>query len=339
MSHSLTKSVLVAGAGSIGRRHLGNLRKLGLTHLAACDPDSSRLEHVASEFQVQCFLTFEEGLKSFQPEIVLVCTPPVQHVSQAMQALRAGAHVFIEKPLSDKLDGIAEIEAEAIRRGAVVQVGYNLRFNPGIQLLKRLLEDGVAGRILWARAEVAQYLPEWRPWQDYRQSYTARRELGGGIILDASHEIDYMVWLLGVPRELTCMAGQVSGLDVNVEDCATILIRFTSGAQADIHMDFVQRNTSRSCVLAGERATLQWYYAQNEVSIIRPGDATEVIKYDFESNQMYVAELDDFLSRVDNRKDDHRNTNRSLAESKRALQVALAALESAAQRKWVSFEK
>ena len=308
-------------------------------HLAACDPDPTRLEYVASEFQTQCFSTFEDGLKSFQPEIVLVCTPPVHHVPQAMRALQAGAHVFIEKPVSDKLDGITEIGEEAARRGATLQVGYNLRFNPGIQLLKHLVEDRIPGRILWARAEVAQYLPEWRPWQDYRQSYTARRELGGGIVLDASHEIDYMLWLLGAPLELTCMAGQVSGLDVNVEDCATILIRFASGAQADIHMDFVQRNASRTCVLAGERATLEWYYAQNEVSIIRPGSETEVIKYDFEANQMYVAELDDFLSRVDNRKDDRRNANRSLAESKLALEIALAALQSASQRNWVSFEQ
>jgi predicted dehydrogenase len=335
LSDSQKKSVLVAGAGSIGRRHLGNLRKLGLTQLAACDPDSSRLEYVTSEFQTQCFSSFDEGLKSFQPAIVLVCTPPVLHVPQAMQALQAGADVFIEKPISDKIDGVTEIEEEAVRRNAIVQVGYNLRFNPGIQLLKRLISEDIAGRILWARAEVAQYLPEWRPWQDYRQSYTARRELGGGIILDASHEIDYMLWLLGAPRELTCMAGQVSELDVNVEDCATILIRFASGAQADIHMDFVQRNASRSCVLAGERATLQWYYARNEVSIIRPESETEVIKYDFEANQMYVAELEDFLSRVHDRK----STNQSLTESKLALEVSLAALQSASQRKWVSFEK
>jgi spore coat polysaccharide biosynthesis protein SpsF len=334
-AYSLTRPVLVAGAGSIGRRHLGNLRKLGLTQLAVCDPDAARQEYAASEFQVQCFSTFEAGLKTFQPELVLVCTPPVHHIPQAKQALQGGAHVFIEKPVSDKLDGVIEIEEQAVRRGLTVQVGYNLRFNPGIQLLKRLTEEGVPGRILWARAEVAQYLPEWRPWQDYRESYTARRELGGGIILDASHEIDYMLWLLGAPRELACMAGQVGGMDVNVEDCATILIRFASGAQADIHMDFVQRNASRLCVLAGESATLEWYYARNEVSIIRPGNEREIIKYEFETNQMYVAELDDFLSRVH----DRRGSGLSLAGSKLALEVALAALQSASERRWVSFEK
>lgn len=243
--------------------------------------------------------------------------------------------MFIEKPLSDRVDGITELEEESARRGTIVEVGYNLRFNPGMQTLKHMIDEGVPGRILWARAEVAQYLPDWRPWQDYRQSYTARRELGGGIILDASHEIDYMLWLLGAPRELVCMAGKVGELDVNVEDCASILIRFVSGTQADIHMDFVQRSASRSCLLAGESATLEWYYARNEVSIIRPGKEIEIVKYDFEANQMYVAELHDFLSRISEGK----SSSHSLADSKLALQVALAALDSSAQRRWVSLDQ
>jgi predicted dehydrogenase len=324
---------LVAGAGSIGRRHIGNLRKLGITHIAASDPDCERLEYVASHFQVECFSNLEAGMERFKPNMVLVCTPPVHHVALASQALQAGADVFIEKPLSDRGEGLKELEEEARKRSAVVQVGYNLRFHPGIQELKRLVEEDVAGRILWARAETAQYLPDWRPWQDYRASYTARRELGGGIILDGSHEIDYILWLLGAPRELICMAGQVSGLRVNVEDCATILMRFCSGAQVDIHLDFVQRTPSRSCVIAGEHATLHWNYAQNEVRVTKPGVEAEIIKYDFDANQMYLAEMTHFLSCVDKRE----TANNSLAESKSTLEVALAALTSAAERKWVNF--
>lgn len=328
-------SVLVAGAGSIGRRHLGNLRQLGTERLAATDPEANRLKLVAEELDAEGFPDFDEALRTFKPDVVFVCTPPVCHVEHALRALRSGADVFIEKPLSHRLEGVGTLRAEAAKLGRVVQVGYNLRFNPGIQTLKRLLNEGVAGRILWARAEVAQYLPDWRPWQDYRQSYTARRELGGGIILDASHEIDYILWLLGPPRELTCMAGHVSGLEVNVEDCATILIRFSSGAQADVHMDFAQRTTSRSCVLAGDRARLEWDYAENQIRIIRPEGASELLKYEFESNQMYLAEVKDFLSKIHNRV----TTNHGLAESELTLEVALGALTSASERKWVTFER
>jgi len=317
----------------MGRRHLGNLRKLGTRRLAASDPDAERLKTVAEAIAAERFADFDTALSAFKPEVVFICTPPVVHVEQALSAIRNGADVFIEKPLSDRAQGLEALRAEACQRGRVVQVGYNLRFNPGIKALKRLLDEGAAGQILWARAEVAQYLPDWRPWQDYRQSYTARRELGGGIILDASHEIDYMLWLLGRPCELTCMAGQVGGLEVNVEDCATILLRLASGAQVDIHMDFVQRTASRSCVLAGDRARLEWDYARNQLRILRAERPDETIEYEFESNQMYLAEVEDFFSRVHHRE----VANHSLREAELTLQVALAALKSAAERKGVSF--
>lgn len=327
-------SVLVAGAGSIGRRHLANLRKLGVQKLVAADTDASRLEPVGEEFGVESFLDLEEALATVKPDVVFVCTPPAFHVQNAMNALRCGADVFIEKPLADNLEGVSELKVEAGRRGRVVQVGYNLRFHPGLQRLKSAVEDGVVGRILWARAEVGQYLPDWRPSQDYRHSYTARRELGGGIILDASHEIDYVMWLLGPARELTCMAGRVSSLEVDVEDCATILMRLHSCAQVDVHMDFVQRSPSRSCVLAGERGKLEWDSAQNEVRVVRPEREMERLTYDYEANQMYVAEVEYFFSCVQSRQ----TANSSLIEAEMTLKVALAALTSAAERRWVSLD-
>ena len=331
MAYSQTKSVLVAGAGSIGRRHLGNLKKLGLTRLAACDPHPERLTYVASEFQVECFPTFETALKTFRPDMVLVCTPPVHHVAQSMQAMRAGAHVFVEKPLSDRLDGVEELGAEAAKRGLTVQVGYNLRFYPPIQKLKQLVHEAAVGKILWARVEVGSYLPDWRPWQDYRKSYTARRELGGGILLDGSHEIDYVTWLFGAPQEVACMAGRLSQLDVNVEDCATILLRFPDGTRADVHSDFIQRSYSRNCTLAGSEGTISWDIKSNVVQVVRPGGQVDVVNFDCELNGMYVAELSHFLECVEN----GTRPRFGLDDAILTLRIALAARRSAEERIWV----
>jgi predicted dehydrogenase len=324
--------VLVVGAGSIGRRHLGNLRKLGLNRLAACDPHPDRLEYVASEFGVECFPTIETGLQSFQPHIVLVCTPPVHHIAQAMQAVRRGAHVFIEKPLSDRLDGVEELHTEASNRGTVVQVGYNLRFHPSMQKLKELVDASAVGHILWANVQAGSYLPDWRPWQDYRKSYTARRELGGGIILDNSHEIDYVTWLFGGPREVACMADRVSQLEVNVEDCATILLRFPGGMRADIHVDFIQRSYCRHCTLIGPEGKLEWDFLKNSIEIVRPGTPAETMKFDFEINQMYVTELEHFLECVRTGSP----PRFTLDEAILTLRVALAARACAEERKWVT---
>ena len=213
-----------------------------------------------------------------------------------MQGLQAGAHVFIEKPLSDRMDGVEGLREEVAKRQAVVQVGYNLRFHPAIQKLKELVEARAVGKILWAHVEAGSYLPDWRPWQDYRKSYTARRELGGGILLDGSHEIDYMTWLFGPPRQLVCMAEHVSELEVNVEDCATILMRFADGTRADVHLDFIQRSYSRYCSLVGPQGKVHWDLLSNSVQVLRPGKKAEVFKFEFEINEGYVAELAHFIS-------------------------------------------
>jgi predicted dehydrogenase len=328
------KSVLVAGAGSIGRRHLANLRALGITRLAASDPHPDRLEYVAKEFHTECFVTFEAGLGKFSPDAVLVCTPPVHHVPQALQALRAGAHVFLEKPLSDRLDDLEELKTEAVKHKAVVLVGYNLRFHPAVQKLKAMVDEGVVGKIIWAHVEAGSYLPDWRPWQDYRKSYTARRELGGGILLDGSHEIDYVTWFFGVPQQLTCMADHVSQLEVDVEDCATVLMRFPNGPRVDIHLDFIQRSYSRYCTLAGTEGTLRWELLSNVIQVIKPGVQTETIKFDWQINDAYVAELKCFLEGART----GASSASSLEDSILTLRVVLAARESAEQKRWVSLD-
>lgn len=334
-AQSLDYSVLVVGSGSIGRRHLRNLRKIGIQRLAACDADRERLIPMVTEFNVKPFSDFDEALASIKPQLVFICTPPVFHVSQALKAVRANAHVFIEKPLSHTLDTVAELIAEAESRRRVVQVGYNLRFHPGLLKVKQLVDEGIIGRVLWVYAEVGQYLPDWRPWQDYRQSYTAKRDLGGGIILDGSHELDYVIWLLGRPIELACMAGRVSNLMVNVEDCATILLRFGNGTQADIHMDFVQRGYARSCKLAGEKGTIVWDYSKNEIQIFRADEAKwETISYEFDPNQTYIAEVEHFLTRVTCED----ASLVSLKESYQTLQVALAAHSASQQRKVICID-
>jgi predicted dehydrogenase len=289
---------LVLGTGSIGRRHCANLRALGVGRLDVFDAEPERCRPVVAELGAVAHPRLEDALAA-GPDVALVCSPPVFHVEQALAALSAGCHVFIEKPLSHSLERVEELEARARARRRVVQVGYNLRFHPGLRIVKRLLDEGTLGRPLWAQAESAQYLPDWRPWQDYRTNYTARRDLGGGILLDGSHEVDYLTWLLGRPDELLCMAGRVSDLEVNVEDCATLLLRFPSRTMASVHLDFVQRAPARWCKIAGERGTAHWSFSAREVRLAPAGQAGgQELPYEFDLNEMYVAELRHFLACV-----------------------------------------
>ena len=331
MDRKPPQSALVVGAGSIGRRHLSNLKQLGVSKLSACDPNPDRLAYVLENFQAESFANIEAGLKT-QPDIVLICTPPRRHAGQALLALRAGAHVFVEKPVADSLDGLEELVEEERKCGLTVQVGYNMRFHPAIQKLKELVESRAVGKILWGRVEAGSYLPDWRPWQDYRDSYTSRRELGGGIILDGSHELDYVTWLFGAPAELACMAGTVSNLEINVEDCATVLLRFPNGSQLDVHVDFMERFYTRGCVLNGENGKLQWDFTNNALHIHRCGEEVQTVKFDFAVNDMYVAEMRQFLDCVQSGE----SPKITLQDAILTLRIALAARMSAEERRWMS---
>ncbi len=288
---------LIVGCGSIGRRHAKNLKFLGLRQLAFCDTNREALEQCSRDVKGELFSDYNEALQAFKPEVVLICTPPVCHVEEALAALRARSHVFIEKPLSHESSGIEVLMAEARRRDRNVQVGYNMRFHPGLKILKELIDFGRIGRVLWLNVEAGQYLPDWRPWQNYRESYSARRELGGGIILDGSHEVDYICWLLGRPTEVSCRAEHLSSLELDVEDSAWIYLSFPERRRAELHLDFVQRTYTRTCKVVGESGTALWDFSSQEVrwfSAAEPG--WKSIPYQFELNDMYVAEIVHFLN-------------------------------------------
>ncbi len=294
--------VLIVGCGSIGRRHARNLKSLEVRQLGFCDTSPAALEQCREELPGEIFAGYGEALEKFKPDVVLICTPPVCHVEQALAALQAQAHVFIEKPLSHESSGIQALIAEARRHDRNVQIGYNLRFHPGLQILKELIDSGKIGRVLWLSAEAGQYLPDWRPWQHYRESYSARHELGGGIILDGSHELDYICWLLGRPSEVTCRAEHLSSLDLDVEDSAWIYLTFPERRRAELHLDFVQRSYTRTCKVVGETGTALWDFSSQEVrwfSAAQPG--WNSIPYVFEANDMYVAEMVHFLKSLGSR--------------------------------------
>jgi glutamate-1-semialdehyde aminotransferase/spore coat polysaccharide biosynthesis protein SpsF (cytidylyltransferase family)/predicted dehydrogenase len=321
---------LVVGCGSIGRRHARNLKSLGVEQVGFCDTNLEALEQCRVELKGEIFSDYGEALGKFKPDIVLICTPPVWHVEQALAALQARAHVFIEKPLSHESSGIQSLIAEARRHDRNVQIGYNMRFHPGLQILKELIDLGKIGRVLWLSAEAGQYLPDWRPWQNYRESYSARHELGGGIILDGSHELDYICWLLGRPIEVMCLAEHLSSLEVDVEDSAWIYLKFPDRRRAELNLDFVQRAYTRTCKVVGETGTALWDFSAQEVrwfSAEQPG--WNSIPYVFEPNDMYVSEMAHFLESLGSRT----GPMVDLEQGRDVIRVVEAAKKSSEQRR------
>jgi predicted dehydrogenase len=312
----------ILGHGSIGRRHVANLRTLGADAVLTYDPfapaDVARLDDVWA----------------WGPTVALVTAPTSQHLALALEAAERDCHLFVEKPLADGLDGTDRLVAEVERRGLVSLVGCNLRFQPGLQTAKRLIDEGAIGRVTSARIEFGYSLPDWHPTEDYRRGYSARRELGGGVILDAIHEIDYAGWLLGEIRQVAAFAGTLSGLEIDTEDTAAILLR-TGGAIAEIHLDYVQRVYSRTCQLIGDLGTIRWDYSAGETRWFdaRSGEWTSFANPPgWAPNDMYLAELRHFLACLAGAE----RPALDVAGGRRVLQVAIAAKQAAAEGRVIS---
>lgn len=322
--------LLIVGCGSIGRRHLRNLRALGVTDLLVFDIRTDRMASAAAECGASVAHSPMEAY-NWRPDAVFVCTPPHLHLSHAGEAVAAGCHLFVEKPLADRLDGVDELLAEAECRGRILAVGYNWRFHPGPARLKQMLDQGLIGESLSIRAEFGQYLPDWRPAEDYRTTYTARASEGGGIILDASHELDMIRWLGGEVQSVWCAAGKVSGLEMDAEDTAEITLRMRRGFFAQVHVDCVQRGYTRTCKVTGTEGTLVWDAAFG----VRHYDAKAKVWHEepigVEPNSIYFEEMAHFLACL-------RGEARVLvdgAAGRAALAIAMAAKRSAVERREV----
>jgi predicted dehydrogenase len=325
MNDTAVGAVLVMGCGSIGSRHIRNLKTLGVPRVIAYDSDSTRVERVSKDYGI-------EGLRELkdleQVDAAFVCTSTRFHVSAASHALDLGAHLFIEKPISDSLEGVDELLQKARTLERKIMIGFNLRYHPCVQRIKSLLDEGRIGRVVGARLQFGQYLPDWHPWEDYRHGYSANKQLGGGVILDRVHELDYIRWLLGEFREVTCVAGKLSGLEIDTEDYAEILLRCETGAIVEVHLDYIQRVYSSTCQIIGEAGTILWDYAGRSVRcfLSESGEWREWPEpRGFDINQTYLEEIGTFFDVLDEKRKPPVNGE----DGRRILQIALAAKRSA----------
>lgn len=314
--------ILVVGCGSIGKRHLRNLKTLNAGELLAFDPSNERLSEAQEQSGAKPLKTLAEGLAA-KPDIVLIATPNSIHVEPALEAARAGCHLFIEKPISHTAAGINELEA-AVKKGKLrALVGCNWRFHPGIATIKKFVASGELGKPWTSRIAAGFYLPDWHPGEDYRQGYSARRELGGGIALDAIHQIDYALWLFGAAKSVTGVAAKVSDLQIDVEDTTDLIIRHDSGAVSNIHLDYLQRAYVHTASVSCSEGSLEWSIAEPVVKIYRAKTkAWETLALPKEDiNEMYLAEMRHLLACVKTGRD----TMNGIAEARRALEAALKA--------------
>lgn len=325
---------LIAGFGSIGRRHFRNLKALGERDILFYRSGHSQLDD-----EELTGYTVEHDLSTalaHKPDAVIVANPTALHLDVAVPAAKGGCHLFLEKPISHNLDGLDELEAAVKASGSRVLAGFQFRFHPGLQKAAELLISGKLGRPLSARAHWGEYLPNWHPWEDYRQGYSARADLGGGVLLTLSHPFDYLRWLLG---EVSGVWGSVikSGeLEIEVEDQAEVGLEFASGALASVHLDYLQRPGTHWLQIVCSQGMLHWDADDGSLQVTdSEGKQQEhPVAAGFERNDLFLEQMKHFIEVVSKKAE----ASCTLEDGRRALEIVLAAYAAAQQGKRIDLK-
>ena len=321
----------VIGAGSIGQRHIRNLRTLGINDILALRSGHGPRHEADAQQDVKQTEDWRE-LADFRPDIAIVSNPTSLHVETIKSCLPHVRGIFIEKPLAADPGGVAEVLQEIRDRKVVSFIGYNLQFHPAVKAIQEILESDRLGNPLLFQAQVGHWIGDWHPGEDYRNSYVARRDLGGGVSLTLSHEIHLAAELLGPAEGVYCLLPPSDRLNLNVDVVSDLMIQHVSGAISQIHLDMIQRPIHRQGTVSCERGWISYDLIAKTV-LMQTQDQTEPVSvwsdanYDF--NQSYLDELQTFLNCVREGRIRHEY---DAWRGARSLAIIAAAFRSAAER-------
>jgi len=292
----------IVGLGSIGRRHLRLISEIRPDikiivvrsgHGSACDE-----EKMAVKITDSIGDAIKEGIQA-----AIISSPATLHLKQSLELAKNGIHLLIEKPISHTSDRVKELLKIVNENRITTMVGYVLRYDLGAIKFKNWLDNKIKGKILHARIECGSYLPDWRPDQDYRKTVSALSELGGGVLLELSHEIDYLYWFFGKPKDVQAQIRNSGTLDINVEDQVDLLMTSEQGYCISVQIDFNRRHVERKCKVLTTEGELIWDAVNKNVTW--KGVNKEQFKYEYnnERNSIYRKQLEVFFDCIENDND------------------------------------
>jgi len=312
-------NILVIGLGSIGKRHVRNMQSLGHNNITIVSRSGATTEEFSN---CLCYATISEALQQYTYTAAVIATPTSLHITALTELLNAGIpNIYIEKPVSHSYEGIDAILQQA--GNTRIMVGFDMHYDPGLQKVKELITSTTIGTPVSVNAQVGQYLPDWRPHEDYRKGMSAQRATGGGVMLDLVHEFDYLYWLMGEADTIACKYANSGSLTIETEEIAEVLIKFGNGAIGTIHLDYLQRKLVRNCMITGTTGSIFWNLVNSEVKWITREKEEQVFSYaGFERNDRFMQIMNDFLQ------GNHNDNITSLQQGLVSLKMVLAAKHS-----------
>lgn len=283
---------LIVGCGSIGQRHARLLSERGDLEVWACDPIEKNLQEAQQKATIsRTFADYESALRE-KPDFVWVCTPNRLHAPVAIAALEAGAHVFCEKPLADAVEAGQAICNAVQATGKTLMVGYTMRWMPGLQFIARTIREGRIGHVIGGRVRVhgARSLEVAR--SDYRRYERA------ALVLDYSHEIDYLRWFLGDVTEAKALSATLGNpAQVISPNVVSAVLRFAQGSLVSLHYDYIVRPGAREIEIFADNGMIRYNTNDEHLQLYvgQEGNGEKVYVKPADYDDPYRAEIQSFL--------------------------------------------
>ena len=294
----MIEQIAIVGLGSMGRRHLRLVRKSrpGIKIIAV---RSGRGEEVPEEKIADKIVYTVEDAIDVGIQACISTTPAIYHIQQATKLIEAGIHVLVEKPLSHNMKDVDDFLEISENSDVVGLVGYCLRYDPTAKQFKKLLYSEKTGQILHVDVDCGSYLPDWRPNQDYHQTVSARKELGGGVLLELSHELDYIRWFFGNIESVSAVLQNSGTLGIDVEDNADLILKTVEGLPISVHLDFNSRNVRRTCSVKTSNGDLIWDATFKKVIWRTANRPEEVESFNYDKDEIYRQQLRHFFNCIE----------------------------------------
>ena len=286
--------ILICGAGSIGTRHAKNL--IALKHNVAFHTKrkNSPIKNVL------CFKKLTDAFVKFKPEITYIANVTSLHIKTALYAAKKNSAIFIEKPLTNKKTNVKKLVNIIKKKKIINMVGYMMRFHPAITIIKKMIIKKEFGKIFHFYSEWGEYLPNWHKNENYKKSYAAKKNLGGGAALTLSHDLDLAFYLFGGIKNATINKTNV-GLKINAETSANLFIEFKKKISGLIHVDYLQKKKSRYLKIIGTNKIVEFLYDKNYINIYNYKKTFYKKFKSFKRNDMFLLQTKYFLKNYKNK--------------------------------------
>lgn len=289
-------NIAFVGLGSIAKRHIRNV----CDYITSCgnayaiDLYRSSLERPIAEdihpLVNASYLYSGEVLKDY--DIVFITNPTSFHLEATLKFRPRTKAFFIEKPVFDGFD----VDENIIKTLDEIPsyVACPLHYNHVLQYVKQNVD---LTKVISVRAMSSSYLPDWRPGQDYRQTYSAHADLGGGVDIDLIHEWDYLTWIFGMPATCQAVVGKYSALEIDSNDTALYVAK-NDQMSFELHLDYFGRKTQRTLDIFTNDDTIQCDLIAGIITYLKDG---KTIKVNAERNAFQMAEIQHFFDIVEGR--------------------------------------